>query len=108
MDANPTPSSSTTPPRPNTDAFRQAGIAAALIFGIALATLLIVMGKPASSYGAGQAVGRLLMPAILGALGTGWIARHSPRRWPFWLYVLCTSGFYVALHLLSAIGRMRH
>lgn len=95
------------PQKPNPDAFRQAGIAAAIVFGIAVATLFIALGKPASSYGAGEAVGRLLMPAILAALGTGWIAKQNMRRWPFWAYLLCTTGFYVAIHVLTALGRMQ-
>jgi hypothetical protein len=93
--------------KPNQDAFRQSGMAAAIVFAIALATLFIALGMPASSYGAGEAVGRLLMPAILAALGSGWIAKQSARRWPFWWYLLCTTGFYVALHVLVALGRMQ-
>ena len=82
------------PPKRTTHPFLKAFACAGLVF----ACLLVFLGAPKSSYGAGQIIGALMIPAVITGIGE-W---RSAVVWPLWRvagsYVrrsaLCCSCFW--------------
>ncbi|HET7690484.1 MAG TPA: hypothetical protein VFK41_08905 [Nocardioidaceae bacterium] len=53
------------------------------------------VGEGMNSYGVGQAIGAMVLPALI----VGAIARFMPRRWPTWLFPLLIVPFGLAILL---------
>lgn len=90
--------------RPNTRAFaRSFAVAGVLVVAFLLAILLLA-GPPESAYGFGQVLGRILLPAVIGALVAGFAARRSRSLWGWGKYVAVVTPVALVLLLLASVG----
>ena len=89
--------------RPFAKAFAVAGA-----FLIASLTALFAwLGPPASSDGAGEAVGRLVVMTGLPALITGLLARRSAKPWSLVKIGLVYGLIFVVVMIVQAVGHAR-
>jgi hypothetical protein len=85
--------------RPNRNAFLRVGVLAGVTY-LALVVVLLTTG-PASPYGMGVIMGRLLFPWLIASL-IGFFAR---RPWGWRPYVGWFFGLFLVLGMMSAAGQ---
>lgn len=90
--------------RPNRHPFAMSFAMAGLLYAVAVVALFTFLGDPASSEGASEALGRLLVPPVVAGVAIGLAARRSSRRWRWWKYFALVFVVTVAVQVLSALG----
>lgn len=92
--------------RPNTRAFARSFAVAGVLVVAFLLAILLLLGPPESAYGFGQVLGRMLLPAVIGALVAGFTARRSRSRWGWGKYVAVVTPVALVLLLLATAGNV--
>lgn len=102
-----TPQEPAPPPPPATPApvgtsFGRCLLASLVWVGAVLIAAVAVEGPPASGYGVGMVIGRLILPCLVSA----WLVRRffGHKRWAFgWLVLASLPTFFVSFVVYGAI-----
>lgn len=92
--------------RPNRRAFARSFAVAGIIVVAWVLAIMLWLGPPQSGYGLGLVMGRMLVPAVIGALVAGFSARRSRSTWGWGKYFLVVTAVALGLLLLLAVGRL--
>jgi hypothetical protein len=92
---------------PTSRPFLKSFACAAVTIGLTILALFVFLGSPKSDDGAAQSIGYVFMMSSVTALGTGFVAQRAKTAWPLWRIIVTYLAIFLAIAVISAMGRQR-